>query len=210
MAAVPLPPSVSPAVNPPSDAVGAPAAAPRPKLGMVAGALAVAALAVGAVGWGLARGRSYTATAHAEPPPQVAAAASHVVPPVTAALTASAPSQTTPTPAASTAPAPGASETASAATAAAAPEEPRSALLTVACTPECSSVTIDGEAVTVFPASLAPGAHSVVAQRGSHAPQKKRVTLTAGKPETVAIVWRAPSAEPAPKKSCGKFLKRCD
>jgi hypothetical protein len=85
------------------------------------------------------------------------------------------------------------------------------ALLTVSCTPECDVVTVDGKAVTSFPAGLAPGSHTVRARRGAHAPQSKRVTLVAGKEETLSFVFFAKrAAPPPPKKPCGKFLQRCD
>jgi hypothetical protein len=55
---------------------------------------------------------------------------------------------------------------------------------------------------------LAVGPHTIVAERNGQPPQTRKVTLAAGKKETVAIFWATGGAPP--KKPCGKFLKRCD
>jgi hypothetical protein len=95
--------------------------------------------------------------------------------------------------------------------ASAAPAAPpvKSGELTVKCTPACSDITVDGESISSFPATVPAGAHTVVAQRGSKA-QTRRVTVRSGRTETISIAWQAAAAPPPAKKRCGKFLQRCD
>lgn len=94
-----------------------------------------------------------------------------------------------------------------------APTNPSDATLVVECTPECASITVDGNPVE-SPATLKPGAHVVVVKRGLHGPQTKYVKLGAGKTTTVSFIWwKTPPGPPKPpgaKKPCGKFLQRCD
>jgi hypothetical protein len=99
---------------------------------------------------------------------------------------------------------------ASTTTAARAGDARRPAQLTVACTPECEVVTVDGKAVASFPITVAPGSHTATARRGRHPAQTKHFEMTAGEDQTVSFVFFAPRPTPAPKKPCGKFLQRCD
>ena len=93
------------------------------------------------------------------------------------------------------------------------PANPSEATLVVECTPECASITVDGNAVEST-SSLKPGAHVVVVKRGLHGPQTKYVKLGAGKTTTISFIWwKTPPGPPKPpgaKKPCGKFLQRCD
>jgi hypothetical protein len=140
------------------------------------------------------------------------AVSSPVPPPASAAAPAAAPAPTpTPTPAPAP-PSPAAEERPPSAPAR--PAKPSTeATLVVACTPECQSVTVDGNAIEAFPASLEPGAHVVVVKRGLHTPQTKYVKLGAGRETKVSFIWwKTPPGPPgaAGKKPCGKFLQRCN
>jgi hypothetical protein len=86
----------------------------------------------------------------------------------------------------------------------------RPAQLTVACTPECDVVTVDGKAVASFPITVAPGTHTATARRGRHPLQTKRFDMIASEDQTVSFVFFAPRPPPTSKKPCGKFLQRCD
>jgi pyruvate/2-oxoglutarate dehydrogenase complex dihydrolipoamide acyltransferase (E2) component len=126
------------------------------------------------------------------------------------------------TPSASTpvAAAPAPSESAPAATAtppASAPEPlasaaagPEAAELTIVCTPECDSITIDDNALKdnlTEPVQLPAGAHTLTAAKATYVSQTKKVTLKPGQKQRAMFILFKPG--PAPAKHCGKFLERC-
>jgi hypothetical protein len=195
----PVGPPVAPYVSqpPPGRLLGS-----RAKL-LLAAAATLVAVAIFAVVLTSAIGDAPKRAASAVP------SASASSPPVAVAAPAPAPTPA-PAPGPTTEPAPAPLATA---VAAPPPTHPVEATLVVECTPECASITVDGQP-SGSTATLKPGAHVVVVKRGLHGPQTKYVTLAAGRSTTVSFIWwKTPPGPPrygAPKKPCGKFLQRCD
>ncbi len=87
------------------------------------------------------------------------------------------------------------------------------ALLTVACTPACETVLVDGKPLTpvTAPAKLAPGTYGVGVSAPGYGGQWKKVVLKGGTRQTVPFTLTPAVKAPAQRpKNCGKFLKRCD
>jgi len=173
-------------------------APPRSRAGLWIG-IAIAALVV--IGGGLALVMSMRKP---HPPPLAAASPS-------AAPTASGP-------VASASAAGAVSATPSAEPGASAAAEPESdaapvqemAQLTVACTPDCDTVTIDDDLLDAGftdPQALPPGVHTIIVAKATYLSQTRKVTLKAGQREKAAFFLSKPG--PAPAKQCGKFLERC-
>lgn len=85
--------------------------------------------------------------------------------------------------------------------------------LTIACTPACETILVNGKALDtgVAPARLPAGTYGIGVSAPGYGGQWKKVVLKAGARQTVPFTMtpavKAPAARP---KNCGKFLKRCD
>jgi hypothetical protein len=127
------------------------------------------------------------------------------------------PAPTAPTSAAPPAtPDPPPDPTTSASAAPEAPPGPTTVAVTIVCKPECDAVKIDGKRVDFSkPVELAPGIHSVEAQKAGHLPRVERFDVKAGEPlEKVLELAPAPAnpnPNPNPKPKCqpGQFIKKC-
>lgn len=91
-------------------------------------------------------------------------------------------------------------------------EEPAEELaqLTIACVPDCDTVTIDDDLLDAGftdPQALPAGVHTLVAAKATYLSQTRKVTLKAGQREKATFYLARPG--PAPAKQCGKFLERC-
>jgi eukaryotic-like serine/threonine-protein kinase len=89
---------------------------------------------------------------------------------------------------------------------------PEPAQLTVVCTPDCDTITIDDEVLDAGladPQSLQAGVHTVIVAKATYLSQTRKVTLKAGQKEKASFFLSRPGPAPAPTKQCGKFLERC-
>jgi hypothetical protein len=134
------------------------------------------------------------------------------------------------------APPPAAADSASAApadTASAAPADsasaapdadagPAAVMSTLACDPECDTITLDDHPIELGkPLTIAAGKHVVVATKDGYLPIRELVKVKDGekvektyklkeKPAAAATAATVPGPVPTgPAKPCGKFLKRC-
>lgn len=85
--------------------------------------------------------------------------------------------------------------------------------LLVQCEPACETVLVDGKALAdpLAATPIKPGSHGVGVSRAHYGGQWKSVSVAAGEAKVVAFKLTPKTKAPAaPKKPCGKFLKRCD
>jgi serine/threonine protein kinase len=113
-----------------------------------------------------------------------------------------------PTPAETGAPEPPAS-------ASAAPEEPKTATVTVTCTPQCDIVKVDGKLVDFSkPFELKPGIHKFEAVKSGHLPRVENVEVKAGEPldksyELTPLPTQPKGQGTKPGCTPGQFIKKC-
>jgi hypothetical protein len=139
------------------------------------------------------------------PKPDLAAASAASATPSASSLASAAAAPSESAPAASSAPP----------TASAAPDAPdggasEAAELTIVCTPECESISIDDNALTdnlTEPVQLPAGAHTITVGKATYVSQTKKLTLKPGQKQKATFALFKPG--PAPPKRCGKFLERC-
>ena len=89
---------------------------------------------------------------------------------------------------------------------------PEAAELTIVCTPECDTVSIDDNALQdnlTDPMQLPAGTHTITVGKATYVSQTKKVTLKPGQKQKASFALFKPGPAPVPTKRCGKFLERC-